>query len=327
MRGKWLLISVAAVLAGAGGAALSLHWKGRAATPVRQSAAAPIPTAPEVTLSGKLRPQHITTVKAGVEGAIDAFLVDVGEDVFTGEVLARIGASGLESQRDAAAAAVSAAEDQVSRAEQDVANARLEASRAEADQQRSRAALDKMRAVYERQQMLNKAGATPRLTWEKAQRDFESAQEEYDAMDKAARLSAGQLQSALNELSAAQKAVVQRNQELATARDNMQSGELLSPVDGTVVERNGEVGGPAGADLFEIATDMFALEVALEPEPRVLQRLRPGDPATVLIPDLQNAGMAGRVKEIQDNRVVVEFNCTLAAVRPGMPVEVRLKLQ
>jgi FKBP-type peptidyl-prolyl cis-trans isomerase 2 len=37
--------------------------------------------------------------------------------------------------------------------------------------------------------------------------------------------------------------------------------------------------------------------------------------------------MAGRVKEIQDNRVVVEFNCTLAAVRPGMPVEVRLKLQ
>jgi len=215
----------------------------------------------------------------------------------------------------------------VSRAEQNVANARLEASRAEADRQRSRAAMDKLRAVYERQQMLEKAGATPRLTWEKAQRDFESAQEEYDAMDKAARLSAGQEQSALNDLGAAQKAVADRNQELAAARDKVQSGEVHSPVDGTVVARNGEVGGPAGADLFEIATDMFALEVALEPEPPVLQRLRPGDPATVLIPDLQNAGIAGRVKEIQENRVVVEFNCTVAAVRPGMPVEVRLKLQ
>jgi multidrug resistance efflux pump len=327
MSGKWLLISLAAVLAGAGGAALSLHWKGRAASPVRKTGAALIPIDSEVTLSGKLRPQHITTVKADTDGDIDAFLVDVGEDVFTGEVLARIGASGLESQRDAAAAAVTAAQDQVSRAEQNVANARLEASRAEADRQRSRAALDKMRAAYERQQMLNKAGATPRLTWEKAQRDFAGAQEEYDAMDKAARLSAGQEQTALNELGAAQKAVADRNQELAAARDKMQSGEVHSPVDGTVVARNGEVGGPAGTDLFEIATDMFALEVALEPEPQVLPRLRPGDPATVLIPDLQNAGIAGRIKEIQENRVVVEFNCTLAAVRPGMPVEVRLKLQ
>jgi len=327
MHGKWLLISVAAVLAGAGGAALSLHWKGRTNPPVRKTGAALIQTAGEATLSGKLRPQHVTTVKSEVDGDIDAFLVDVGEDVFTGEVLARIGNSGLANRRDAAAAAVSAAEDQVSKAEQTVANARLEASRAEADQQRSRAALDKMRAVYERQQMLNKAGATPRLTWEKAQRDFESARQEYDAMDKAARLSAGQLQSALNDLGAAQKAAADRNQELTAARDNMQSGELLSPVDGTVVARNGEVGGPAGADLFEIATDMFALEVALEPDPPVLQRLRPGDAATVLIPDLQNAGMSGRIKEIQDNRVVVEFNCTLAAVRPGMPVEVRLKLQ
>jgi multidrug resistance efflux pump len=327
MRGKWLLISVAAVLAGAGGGALSLHWKGRGAPPVRKTGAALIPTASEVTLSGKLRPQHVTTVKAELDGDIDAFLVDVGEEVFTGEVLARVGASGLESRRDAAAAAVSAAEDQASRAESKVANARLEASRADADRQRSRAVLDKMQAVYERQQMLNQHGATPRLTWEKAQRDFQSAQEEYDAMDKAARLSADQVQTALNELTAAQKAVADRNQELAAIRDNIQSGEVHSPVDGTVVARNGEVGSPAGANLFEIATDMFALEVAVEPEPRVLQRLRPGDPATILIPDLPNAGMAGRIGEIQDNRAVVEFNCTLAGVRPGMPVQVRLKLQ
>jgi multidrug resistance efflux pump len=315
------------VLAGATGGALSLRWKARAVPPVRKSAAAPIQPTAEITLSGKLRPQHIVTVKAGVEGGIDALLVDVGEDVFTGEVLARIGGGGLESQRDSAAAAVSAAEDQVSRAEQNVANARLEASRAEADQQRSRAALDKMRAIYERQQVLNKAGATPRLTWEKARGDFQNAQEEYDAMDKAARLSAGQAQSALSELGAAQKAVADRNAQLDALRSNVQAGEVRSPVDGTVVARNGEVGGPAGADLFEVATDMFALEAALDAEPKVLQRLRPGDPATVLIPDLQNAGISGRVKEIQETRVVVEFNCTLAAVRPGMPVEVRLKLQ
>ena len=166
-------------------------------------------------------------------------------------MLARIGGSGLAERRDAAAAAVTAAEDLVSKTESKVATARLEASRAEADRQRSRAALDKARAVFERQQMLNKHGATPRLTWEKAQRDLQSAQQDYDAMEKAARLSADQLQSALNELTSAQKAVANRNQELAAARDSMESGELHSPVDGTVVARNGEVGQPAGADVFE----------------------------------------------------------------------------
>jgi multidrug resistance efflux pump len=282
---------------------------------------------PEITLSGKLRPQHITTVKPDIEGDIDSLIVDVGEDVFAGEVIAQIGASGLESLRDAAAAAVTAAEQQVSKAESSVANARLEASRAEADRQRSRAALDKARAIYERQEMLNKAGATPRLTWEKAQRELQAAQQDYDVMEKAARLSADQQQAALNGLAAAQNAVVERNAALAAARDNIQSGEVHSPVDGTVVARNGEVGQPAGEDLYEIATDMFALEVALEPEPAALQRLRPGQAALVSLPDLQNAGFQGQIREIKGNAAIVEFNCTLAGIRPGMPVQVRLKLQ
>ncbi|HEX3748367.1 MAG TPA: HlyD family efflux transporter periplasmic adaptor subunit [Bryobacteraceae bacterium] len=326
MRGKWLLISVAALLAGAGAAALSLRWKSPAA-PVPKGAAAPVPAASEVTLSGKIRPQHITTVKAGVDGAIDALLVDVGEDVFAGEVLARVGSAELAERRDAAAAAVSAAQEQESRAETAAAAARLEASRAEADRQRARAVLDRAQAFYDRQEMLNRHGATPRLSWEKAQRDRAAARQESAAMEKAAGLSAAQLQSALNDLAAAQKTLASLNLDLADARDGAQSGDVASPVDGTVVARNGEVGGPAGDDLFEIATDMFALETAVEPEPATLARLRPGQPAMVAIPDLQNAGMEGRIRAIENNAAIVEFNCTLAGVRPGMPVQVRLKLQ
>ena len=327
MRGKWLLISVAAVLAGASAGALSVHWKGRGAAPARKSAAALISADSEVTLTGKLRPQHVTSVNADTDGNIDEFLVDVGEEVFTGEVLARVGASGLAERLDAAAAAARAAEEAVSRAESAVNNARLEASRAEADRQRSRAVLDKAQAVYDRQQMLNQHGATPRLTWEKAQRDLASAQEQYDALDKAAHLSGEQLQGELNHLTEARKTLAERNQDVAAARDSAGAGEIHSPVDGTVVARNGEVGQPAGADLFEIATDLFALETTLQAEPRVVQRLQPGGPALVLIPDLQNAGVTGRIEAIEENLVTVEFNCAFAGIRPGMQVAVRLKLQ
>ena len=146
-------------------------------------------------------------------------------------------------------------------------------------------------------------------------------------MDKAAHLSADQLQAALNNLTAAQKALAERNQEVTGARASAEAGEVHSPVDGTVVARNGEVGQPASADLFEIATDMFALETPLDADPHVLARLAPGEPALILIPDLQNAGISGQVKQIKDNVVTVEFNCTLAGIRVGMPVEVRLKLQ
>jgi hypothetical protein len=100
-------------------------------------------------------------------------------------------------------------------------------------------------------------------------------------------------------------------------------------VDGLLVGRSGEVGKPAqefGDNLFQIATDMYALEIALEPEPPVLKRLRPGQPALVLIPDLQSAGITGDVKEIKGAQVVVEFNSTIPAIRPGMVADVRLKL-
>jgi len=325
MRGKWILISVAAVAAGVGGGALSLRLKNQAAAPVRKNEAALIPPSSEITLTGSIRPQHITAVKAEVDGDIDAFLVEVGQEVFEDEVLARIGSSGLETARERAAADVTAAEGRVAKAEAAVANARMESSRADADRQRARMALDKMQAVWDRQQTLNRAGATPRQVYEKTQREYENAQQDYDLADKAARLSAEQVQIALNALSDAQTALADRNRRMAEAQDNLQSAEVRSPVDGVVVARNGEPGKPAVGELFDIATDMYALEVPLEPNPQQLQRIRPGQQALVLILDLQSAGLPGTVKEVKGNEVVVEFNCPLSGVKPGMRADVRLK--
>ena len=55
------------------------------------------------TIQGKIRPQHVIGVAATVPGFIEALLVDPGQDVFEGQVLARIGAQGLESNRESAA--------------------------------------------------------------------------------------------------------------------------------------------------------------------------------------------------------------------------------
>ena len=328
LSGKWLLAAIAAIALGVGGAAFSLHWKRRApAAPLHKSGAALLQSNREVTVSGKIRPQHIVPVKAGMDGDLDAFLVDVGQDVFEGQALARIGASGLELARGAAETAVNGAQDQVARAESAVAAARMESSRADADQQRSRMARDRLQQVWDRQQTLFRAGAASRQAYEKAQRDFENARQDSEIMDNAARASTEQLTSSQNSLSAARKNLAERSQDLEAAQNNMQSAEVRSPVDGLVVARNGEPGKPALGDLFEISTDMFALEVVLEPPPPVLNRLRPGQQALVLIPDLQSAGIPGTVKAINAGEVVVEFQCTLPAVKPGMLADVRFKVE
>jgi HlyD family secretion protein len=329
MRGKWALLSVAAVLAGLAGGVISLRYRRPApALPVRAAGPAVLP-ANQVTLSGAIRPQHVVGVGAQVNGVIEAFLVDVGQDVYGGQVLARIGSQGLESAREAAASAVDHAQEQVSRAEAAVAGARLEQSRADAEAQRARFAMERAEAVHSRQQSLFTQGATPRLVYEKAQNEYDSARAEFAVMDKSARAAAERVQSTLREVASAQKILADENQRLEESQSAFEAADVHSPVDGLLVGRNGEIGKPAqefGENLFQIATDTYALEVALEPQPPVLKRLRPGQPALILVPDLQTPGIAGDVKEIKGTQVLVEFNSTIPAIRPGMLADVRLKL-
>jgi multidrug resistance efflux pump len=329
MRGKWVLLSVVAVLAGVAGGALSLRYRRMApALPVRAAGAAMLP-ANQVTLSGAIRPQHVAGVGAQTNGLIEAFLVEVGQDVYQGQVLARIGSQGLESSREAAASGVDHAQEQVNRVEATVAGARLEQSRAEAEAQRARFAMERAETAFSRQQLLVSQGATPRLVYEKARDEYDSARTEFAVMDKAARGAAERVQSVLQEVASAQKILADENRRLEESQAAFEAADVHSPVDGVLVGRNGEVGKTAqefGDNLFQIATDMYALEVALEPEPPVLKRLRPGQPALVVIPDLQSAGIAGDVKEIKGTQVLVEFNSTIPAIRPGMLADVRLKL-
>jgi multidrug resistance efflux pump len=210
-----------------------------------------------------------------------------------------------------------------------VAGARLEQSRADAEAQRARFAMDQAQAAYSRQQLLFSQGAAPRLAYEKAQREYESAQTEFTVMDKAARSTAERVQGLLQEVASAQKVLAGETQRLEELQAAFEAADVHSPVDGLLVGRNGEIGKPAqefGDNLFQIATDTYALEVALEPQPPILKRIRPGQPALVLVPDLQSASIVGEVKEIKGTQVLVEFTSTLPAIRPGMLADVRLKL-
>lgn len=283
----------------------------------------------EVTLQGKIRPRHITAVKPSTSGFIEAFLVEPGQDVYEGQVLARIGAQGLESAREVAQAALERAQEQVSKAEAVVAAARMELSRAEADVQRSRTAMERAERASARQQTLFRQGATPRLVYEKVVKEYEAALKDYELVDATVRTGREQIQGGLDEVNGAKKIVAEKMWVLEEAQENLSAAEVHSPVDGYVVSRKGEVGGGAelSDELFQIATDLYALEVAVEGKAEALKRVVPGQPALVLVLDLESAAMPGVVREIKNNQAIVEFNSTLPSIKPGMQADVRFKLE
>jgi multidrug resistance efflux pump len=328
MRGKWLLISGFAVIAGVGGGALS-HRFHKAPPPTQARTPAAVLNIDEITITGRIRAQHVTGVGASIEGNLEAFLADVGDEVFEGQVLARVGSSGLETSREQASAAVEYAQQQVSSAETAVNSARMEASRADADLERARLQVDRAQKVFERQTTLNRSGATPKLKYEAAVQEFEAAVKDFEISDKAARAAHDGVQGATDKLAIVKKTLTQRSEELEDAQGAFQAAEVRAPVAGIIVGRKGELGKSArdsGDQLFQIATDLFTLEVVADPKSADLKRIHPGQQALVLVLDLQSAGMPGVVKAIQEPEVIVEFNNSIAAIKPGMRADVRIKL-
>jgi multidrug resistance efflux pump len=333
MQGKWLLISVTAVLLGVAAGAVSLLWQS-AKAPIRQPPAADsaptVFTGSEVSLPGKVRARHVISIAVPIEGTIEVLLADVGQQVYQGELLGRIKNTGLEISRQLAAAVVERAQSRLSTLEGNFIAARLEASRAQADAARSRAEYERTEKIYLRQQMLVNEGATPRLTFEKAQKEYELAQSEYQALGELARQAEERVSSLRREIDESRRLLDSKNQDLESATEHLTAAEIHSPADGLVVGRSKQPGDEVESsqkDLFQIAVNLTALEAVLEPEPPVLARARAGQEAIIHAADLPGEGISGAVREIKDNQVIVEFDSPGPVLRPDQTVQVRIKLR
>ena len=123
-------------------------------------------------------------------------------------------------------------------------------------------------------------------------------------MDKAARAARETVQGAIEALTRAKKALARSNQQLEDAQGAFDKAEVRSPVDGGggAQGRGGQAGAEAGNDLFQIATDIFALEVPLEPRPRCRSALRPGSSGAGGRPRSAEPGHPGRSRRSRTTR-------------------------
>jgi HlyD family secretion protein len=332
MRGTWVLFAAIVFLIAAAAGALSVLRQSQAtAPPQKQAAAAEVKPeiGDEITVMGKLQAAHIVPIPSPTDGVVDTWEVEEGQEVLEGQLLGHVSNSNLEALRVHSEQELERVQTRLTSLEGQIIAARLEAARAEGEAGRTDLEAARLEKVYARQQMLFKEGATPRLTYEKSEREYKTAQDEAATAKALAQGAADRVQKLENDVTLLRKTLEDRNADLERAMQDMESTNILAPADGMILKLAVDVGSPvdkAVPDLVQLVVDPSLMEVVIEPDPPQLLRIKPGQPALVLVPDVSSEGLPGQVKEIQDTRVIIEFTSPNPAIKHGMTASARIKL-
>jgi multidrug resistance efflux pump len=335
MQGKWLLAAGAVLIFGLGGWAL---WRLQA-LPVAAPAtvAAPVPAAAtgtaanpnEISLSGRVQPQKVVPVAAPVDGVLENLTVREGEEVAEGQLLARVKNDNLDTEQTQQEQEVSRLQSKVTSLEASIIAARLEAQRTKSEAENSRASLEIMRKGFERQTLLRKEGATPRLAFEKAERELKNAQAESDARGSQERQAQDNFERLTKQLDEARRQLSAQSEEWERSKADLNSAEIHAPATGILAKvnkQNGDAVSAADKELFLIGVDLAALEVVVELTPDELKRVKPGMPAAVSLVENNNEPLPGVLKEIQETSGYIEFASPNPAIVPGLIAQVRILL-
>jgi multidrug resistance efflux pump len=325
VRRRWIIVA-GIVLAAAAGTAIAI--RARKPKPVHVTAAPPPAIATEANLNGRVEPRTVVSVGAPMEGVIDALFLDVNQPVYKDQLLGRIHNPEAESAVQQAQLALDTAETKVTTLTGQQLAAKLEVSRAEAEQSRVRSDLDRLEKNYQRQKGLWDAGATPRLTFEKAEKDYNDAKEAVEKQVGGAKEAEARAAQTAAELDAAQKAVEKANSALEQAKADLTKGEIHSPADGIIMARKGAANDPVDLntkDLFQIATDLTQLQVTLTPSPAELARIHAGQAAAIRVPELSPDEIPGIVRGVSASQITVEFTSPSAATKLGLAAQVKIK--
>jgi multidrug resistance efflux pump len=334
VKDRWFLIAGSLLILGlAGGAGGFLYYRTRAAKAAPQPPAVQQPPqiepGTELSYPSAVQARHVITVAAPADGTIEALEIEPGNDVFEGQVIARITNTALEAERDRAVQDLETAQGRLNNLESSLIAARLESSRAGADESRAQSEYERTERLAIREQNLFKEGATARLKMEKAVKDYEAAKREREALGQLARQARERVTAVTADIDIARKSVEEKTAALEEAKAELAAAEVLSPADGVLLAARAKAGEEvttAVNDLFQIGVDLHEMQVSFEPDPPALKQLKSGLPALVQILDYSADAVEAEIASIEDGRVKVHFLSPDPSIKPGMAAVVKIRL-
>jgi HlyD family secretion protein len=272
---------------------------------------------PAVQGVGTVEAKVVVRAAAKISGRLAAVLVDQGDRVSAGQVVARLDRAEHEAQVEQAAASVQRA--RLAVAAQEVALRRAHASvqAAEAGMARLQATAALARVNAARWQQLYGERGVSRVEMDLRVTEAAAAGEDV-------RSAAAQRQAAEEETAFAQATLETLRQEirvaeaaLAAARARQADTEIRSPLDGVVVSRELEPGATVnpGSAILKLA-DPHTAWATVHVDEREIAALQLGDPADIVLRSAAGRPLAGRVARIQreSDRVTEQLAVDLAFV-------------
>jgi cytochrome o ubiquinol oxidase subunit IV len=202
-----------------------------------------------------------------------------------------------------------------------VAQSRADLAAAEARLEKDKADLARAQAAFESHEALEKRQASSRKAIDKSRKAFERAR----TQTKRDEARVGQLQAALR-----------------AAETNLSDTDIVSPIDGTVVSRNVELGQTVAADsetppLFVIAADPTLTPIDAIISAKDSGEVKLGDKATFTVEAFPNRPFSGTVTQIRPSPQISGLAATTDVVisapnpdlllEPGMAATIKIAIE
>ncbi len=212
--------------------------------------------------------QAVVTVQVGsqVSGRVQELHADFNSVVKKGQVLAIIDPANFEAQRERAQAQLATAQASVKNAEATLGNRRAELMSAKANLEVARVTLAEAERQHRRTQGLFKDGLISERELDTAQATFDQSRARVLQAEAQVNQSEATIRSALSQQDQAAANVKQAKAELQMSEVNLRYTNIVSPIDGVVIERSVDIGQTVAASfqapiLFLIANDLTKMQV------------------------------------------------------------------
>src|SRR5579859_1360900 len=280
IRGRWLILVCVVVVAG-----VLVAWALNRSTPAQHFTAKVERGAINdvVEATGTINAVIMVQVGSQVSGSIAKLNVDFNSRVHKGDIVALIDPALFKGALLQAVA--------------DLENAKANLVAARANLEKAKAGLVQTKADYDRAVRLTKDGVM-------SQQQLDLAKSNYDA-------AAATVGGAAANITQAQAQVSQKQAAVAVAQTNLDYTVIRSPIDGTVVARNVDVGQTVAASLqaptiFTIAQDLKKMWVYVKTDESDVGNIKIGKPVTFKVDAFPKDIFHGVVSQVRMNATTVQ---------------------
>ena len=306
-----------------------------------------------VTATGTINPVITVLVGSQVSGTIKALYADFNSQVKEDQVIAQIDPALFEGQVDQGKANVQNAQAGLQNADANLQSAQAGFVNAQAGLETSRAnlvkaevavvdakrTLDRNVGLMQRNVIAQAALDTAQVNYDSAvaQKEANRAQvEQAKAQVESAR---AQVETAKAQVESAKAQIEQAKASLMISETNLRYATIRSPVNGTVISRNVDVGQTVAASLqaptlFSIAKDLTRMQVDTNVSEADVGRLEVGQDATFTVDAYPERTFRGRLSEIRiapttiqnvvTYDIVIQVDNKDVKLKPGMTANVSI---